>query len=371
LKKAFIIAIILILLGLTACSNETSGGKQTGQEGSTDESTKGTSTKKQKVNESLTEKEMEILAQEYNLDQYRFLPNEEQEKYIVPLFKSLGYNESLALWVSSQINDPENRILSTITTVNEYAEFYVENGDIEDEYKLEWKKAEEKALAAKGIQDIEFETDGNKTIKIVAADVEKRLQAIEGKPLLEIKENGQYHLLGITVGDSGGEVFDYLGEPDHIGEREGGINYVYYMPAHNSDDSLEYYRLFIPIVGGSIQEITLTINNKDSSKANFEMPKEFINGFQGDIYASGLTDQLFAGWNDAFVYFISTASGITDSLKIEPEGNNDFTLRAKVLSDFELEDLTQVHNEIITLDEAMEIINAPESFYEKSEKYFE
>ena len=139
-----------------------------------------------------------------------FSPKEEQEKYIVPLFKSLGYNERFALRVSSQINHPETRILSTITTVKEYAEWYFLVADIQDEYKLEWKKAEEKAFAAKGIKDIEIETDGNKTIKIVAADVEKRLQAIEGKPILEIKENGQYSILGITVGDAGGEVYDYL-----------------------------------------------------------------------------------------------------------------------------------------------------------------
>jgi hypothetical protein len=370
LKKTFVVASLLLLLGLVACSNEEAGGKQTGQEVSSKETKEDLPTEKAKTEEKdrLTAKDMEILAQEYNLDEFRFLPKEEQENYIIPLVKGLGYNENLALWILEQIINPDTQIPSSIMTVSDYAKFYVDVVDIQDGYKLEWKKEEEKALADKGIEDVEIQTE-SETIKIAAANVDKRLKAIEGKPLLEMNENGHYTLLGIRVGDSGGQVYDSLGEPDKIGKIEDGVNYHYYIPASNAQDGLEYYRLILPIVGGSIQEITLMINNKDGYESEFEIPKPFIDRFQGEIYASGLTDQLFSSWNDAYVHFISTSSGLTDSLKVEPEGN-DFTLRAEVLDDFGLENLKQVNNELITLDEAMEIINDPESFYEKSEKYF-
>ena len=102
------------------------------------------------------------------------------------------------------------------------------------------------------------------------------------------------------------------------------------------------------------------------TKDGLEIPKEFIDRFQGEIYPSRLIKQVFSGWNEAYVQFISTQSRIIENLTIYPEFGE---ITAEVLAEPSLKGLKQAADEMITLDEAMEIVNNPVSLYEKSETY--
>ncbi|MGD6778476.1 hypothetical protein ACQCT3_02565 [Sutcliffiella horikoshii] len=276
MKSATTIITMLLLMVLTACSNDKVKVENNG------DSTEKVSVE---VNKETNEKEEENAAlkkvdlKEYNFEEFKTISEGEQKEYMQALMSNLGYTDALGNWILSLINDPQSQIPGSINTISEYANFYVTEVEIQDGYKLDWKLEEEKKEAKSGNTEDDIVTIKDpitsEPIAIPKKLVAKRIDAISKEPLFEIEPNGQFSLLGIGTGYSFDYVKNLLGEPDKVGVIEGGNNNIYYIPGDTLRDGLEFYQLVILVSEDTITGVRLNMNNKEEFERSMEIPNEF------------------------------------------------------------------------------------------------
>ncbi|MCM3569331.1 hypothetical protein [Neobacillus mesonae] len=368
MKKGNIIVTLMLLFALAACSSETAKVEQNG------EGKKVSANENKKSVENVPEKMSvkKVDSQKYSFEEFRQLNEKEQKEYMVPLVNNLGYTDDLANWILSLINDTNTQIPSSVQTVGDYAEFYVNNAEIQDGYKLDWKLKEEKKLAKSGNQEDDYVTiDGPGTfepIKIAKETVNKRIDAIKKEPLLKIKPTGEFSLLGICVGYSFDYVKGLLGEPDKTGVIEGGNNHFYYIPANTLHEGMDFYTLIISVVDGdTIKDVHLEMNYKEEAARSMEIPKEFSDKFDGELLTTNYTDKSYEYWSDFSMLFLRNIPGRTDALKIRPAGENHhhYYIDLQIWNDTEWK-VFDTHTrkglfKNIPLEEAQKILRGPKA----------
>lgn len=309
MKKLMFVVLILMVCVVTACSKE-SAKEEKGSDDIVE--TKETSNKEKK--ESKTKK--------YSFEEFVKLSEQEQQDFIIPLVNGLGYDNDLAMKLLTFINDEKRDIRDHFDTVDEYVTYYIENSDLPSN-KLESETAS-------------VDSDLPEGVEISDDVIEKRLKAIEGKPLFEITDTDQLTILGLSIGNSFQDVVSMFGKEDGIGKvLEGGVvyeQYIYYIPAVTEGN--KYYQFIVRHgdngeTPDAITKIRLIVDNNGDTKPSLKIPEEFTTNFQGEVFYHTPIDHPYINEGGTYTLEFLHNTGVTQGLEIYYKAN-DFELIAEV-----------------------------------------
>jgi len=250
------------------------------------------------------------------------LSEQEQQEFIIPIVNEMGYKEELASKLIGFINAEDSDLPDYYDTINEYVTYYIENSDIPS-LKLETTQEDNENELPEGVE-------------LTEEIVNQRLEAIKGKPLFEITDTDQLTILGLSIGNSFQDVISMFGEEDDIGKsKEGGVvydQYIYYIPAVNDENN--YYQFIVRHgdngeTPDAITKIRLIVDNKNDVKPTVEIPDEFLNRFQGEVYFYTPLDHPFINGGVTYTLNFLHNTGVTQGLEFDYE-EHGFGLTAEV-----------------------------------------
>lgn len=334
MKKFLTIASILVLFLFTACSNEEAVAEKDQQQGTTDK----------------TEKAAEIRSsnkKEYTFEEFWKLSEQKQQDYLKAYVNNKGYNDELALELLGYVNTKEYDLSRSFETVMDYVDTYMENEDVSTYLSTTASNEEDT------VKEEEEEPLVYNAVKVKPEFFKQRIKAVKGQPFYDIDSDGHLSLWGISLGDTIGEVYKKLGEPDLIAPFSyDNVQFYYFLPgdAFSSTDDIEYYQLLFSMKKAEnylnepmkltepITEFELLVKYKDEVSEpvihSSGIPAHFIQTFEGKVYDTSEVEQI-----SNLNYLVGDLFFVHHNQTLSMDGNH---LEARVIDPEDTEDMDKV-----------------------------